>query len=459
MRIAQMTTHVRVAGAATGRPRAARGALPVLALAALLACDTDDILTAEDPDVLTPRTLNDSSALPTVLAGTIGNFQIAFSGGADLANGGHEGQINVTGLFTDELLSSETFPDRIGVDQRTVFPGNGSMGGVFLDLSRARAFAEFGSTRFNEFAPGTADHAEVLNLAGFTYVLFAENYCSGVPFSYLQDDGSVELGSPLTRDETLARAIAKFDSALTFAAAEEDEEQLHLASVGKARALLDLGQYAAAAAAVAAVPLDFEYVIESSDNSARQNNGVWNYTFNTAAFSVPDVEGANGLPFASADDPRVPSAPGGLGFDGTTDFTLQLKYPDRTTGAVLASGVEAQLMVAEAALAGGDAGAWLAALNAPRRSALAAPLPDLADPGDAAARVDLTFQERALWLYLTSHRLGDLRRLVRQYGRDAEAVFPTGEHHKGQYGTDVNLPISGTERNNPNFQQCLDRDA
>lgn len=454
-----MTTHVRFAGAATGRPRTARGALPVLALAALLACDTDDILTAEDPDVLTPRTLNDSSALPTVLAGTIGNFQIAFSGGADLANGGHEGQINVTGLFTDELLSSETFPDRIGVDQRTVFPGNGSMGGVFLDLSRARAFAEFGSTRFNEFAPGTADHAEVLNLAGFTYVLFAENYCSGVPFSYLQDDGSVQLGSPLTRDETLARAIAKFDSALTFAAAEEDDEQLHLASVGKARALLDLGQYAAAAAAVAAVPLDFEYVIESSDNSARQNNGVWNYTFNTAAFSVPDVEGANGLPFASADDPRVPSTPGGLGFDGTTDFTLQLKYPDRTTGAVLASGVEAQLMVAEAALAGGDAGAWLTALNTPRRSALAAPLPDLADPGDAAARVDLTFQERALWLYLTSHRLGDLRRLVRQYGRDAEAVFPTGEHHKGQYGTDVNLPISGTERNNPNFQQCLDRDA
>src|SRR5688500_11112196 len=159
MRIAQMTTHVRVAGAATGRPRAARGALPVLALAALLACDTDDILTADDPDVLTPRTLSDSSALPTILAGTIGNFQIAFSGGADLANGGHEGQINVSGLLSDELLSAETFPDRIGVDQRTVFPGNGSMGGVFLDLSRARAFAEFGSTRFNQFAPGSADHA------------------------------------------------------------------------------------------------------------------------------------------------------------------------------------------------------------------------------------------------------------------------------------------------------------
>ena len=455
-----MTTHARFAGAAAGRPGAARGALLTLAaLATLLACDTDDILTAEDPDVLTPRTLNDSSALPTVLAGTIGNFQIAYSGGADLSNGGHEGQINVAGLFTDELLSAETFPDRIGVDQRTVFPGNGSMGGVFLDLSRARAFAEFASTRFLEFAPGSADHAEVLSIAGFTYVLFAENYCSGVPFSYLQDDGSVELGTPLTRDETLTLAVAKFDSALTFAAAAEDEEQLHLASVGKARALLDLGRPADAAAAVADVPLDFEYVVESSDNSTRQNNGVWNYTFNSSSFSVSDVEGGNGLPFASAEDPRVPSAPGGVGFDGTTDLILQLKYPDETSGAVLASGVEAQLIIAEAALAAGDVAGWLAALNAPRRGALAAPLPDLVDPGDAVGRLDLTFQERAYWLYLTSHRLGDLRRLVRQYGRDAESVFPTGEHHKGQYGTDVNLPISGTERNNPNFQQCLDRDA
>jgi len=218
-----MTTHARFAGAAAGRPGAERGALLALAaLATLLACDTDDILTAEDPDVLTPRTLDDSSALPTVLAGTIGNFQIAYSGGADLSNGGHEGQINVAGLFTDELLSAETFPDRIGVDQRTVFPGNGSMGGVFLDLSRARAFAEFASTRFLEFAPGSADHAEVLSIAGFTYVLFAENYCSGVPFSYLQEDGTVELGTPLTRDETLTLEILGLVQVIHAAKALED---------------------------------------------------------------------------------------------------------------------------------------------------------------------------------------------------------------------------------------------
>ncbi|MDX1577459.1 MAG: hypothetical protein R3266_03200, partial [Gemmatimonadota bacterium] len=77
-------------------------------------------------------------------------------------------------------------------------------------------------------------------------------------------------------------------------------------------------------------------------------------------------------------------------------------------------------------------------------------------------RVDLHFEERAYWLWLTGHRLGDLRRLVRQYGRAEDDVFPTGAYFKvqaGDYGDDVNLPVPFDEENNPNFQACLDRDA
>ena len=65
-----------------------------------------------------------------------------------------------------------------------------------------------------------------------------------------------------------------------------------------------------------------------------------------------------------------------------------------------------------------------------------------------------------MWLYLTGHRLGDLRRLIRQYGRTANAVFPTGNLPSplaGTYGNDVNLPIPFDERNNPKFNGCLDR--
>ena len=69
--------------------------------------------------------------------------------------------------------------------------------------------------------------------------------------------------------------------------------------------------------------------------------------------------------------------------------------------------------------------------------------------------MDLLFKERAYWLYLTAHRTGDQRRLVRQYGRSIASVYPSGPYFKGgSYGTDYVLPVSADERNNPNFQGC-----
>ena len=64
--------------------------------------------------------------------------------------------------------------------------------------------------------------------------------------------------------------------------------------------------------------------------------------------------------------------------------------------------------------------------HAPTGRTLDELLPPLADPGSARARQDLLFRERGFWMYLTSHRLGDLRRLVRQYGRPVAEVFPAG---------------------------------
>ena len=90
----------------------------------------------------------------------------------------------------------------------------------------------------------------------------------------------------------------------------------------------------------------------------------------------------------------------------------------------------------------------------------------LVDPVDPAARVDMMFRERAFWLYLTDHRMGDLRRLVTQYGRSASAVFPGGGGAQyvvdgvpkgGVFGNDVNLPIPSDELNNPKFTACIDR--
>jgi len=70
------------------------------------------------------------------------------------------------------------------------------------------------------------------------------------------------------------------------------------------------------------------------------------------------------------------------------------------------------------------------------------------------------FHERAFWMYLTGHREGDLRRLIRQYGFAATSVFPIGVDVNGiAYGPDVNFSISEDEDNNPNFHGCTNRSA
>jgi hypothetical protein len=76
------------------------------------------------------------------------------------------------------------------------------------------------------------------------------------------------------------------------------------------------------------------------------------------------------------------------------------------------------------------------------------------------------FRERAFWLYGTGHRLGDLRRLVRWYGRDQAQVFPVGTYVNGgasslvsTYGTDVDYPIGLVETGNSRFHGCLNAGA
>jgi hypothetical protein len=446
-----ITNHARTCGVAT------RGVwLGALLLAA--ACNPNQALDVKDIDVVSPGQLNDKSALPTLRNGVLSTFQLAFSGGADLANGGHEGQATMSGLLGDEFLNAESFPDRISVDQRDIIPSNLSLVALFLDLSRARATADFASSQYNKLDAGADGQSEVLSLAGFSYVLFGENYCSGVPFSTIDAGGNITYGDPQTRDAVLQIAVAKFDSAITIATSQEDADLANLASVGKARALLDLNQPDAAATAAADVPSSFQYLVRSSSNSLRQNNGIWNYTANTFAFSVPNREGGNGLPYVTANDPRLDVVvTGQLGFDRATPFKLQLKYPDLQSSVVLASGIEARLIQAEAQFRAGTPGPAMATLNSLRAFA---GLDPLADPGSDVERTNLLFSERAFWTWGTAHRLGDMRRLVRQYSRPQETVFPVGEYHKGgAYGSDVNFPVSSDERNNPKFTGCIDRSA
>ena len=449
------------------------------------------ILDVSNPDVVFPSSLDDPAALPTIRAGAIGDFGIAYSGsGAQGSGGTTEGQILLGGMLADELINTETFPDRILADARQPQIESGTLQTVFRNLHKARRSAEVAARKFRQFADTTVDAglSEMLSLAGFTYVFFTENYCSGVPFSTVNADGSFTFGGPLTRQQVLDTAITRFNQALAAANALDTStagrkttrtNRISLAAVGKARALLDAGQFNAADAAVTGVATTFNYLIQHDLNTTRQNNGVYNGMFKFKRYGVPDsAEGLVGLPWRTVADPRTPVFRRVLttstgpkpetGFDNVTPQYNQSRYMDEKASVSLATGAEARLISAEAALQRGDTAGMLTLLNALRASppsyflnagAPLAALTPLPAPVGVTAAVNLLFSERARWLWLTSHRLSDLRRLERQYARPDNQVFPTGPYFKSglQYGTAVNYPVPIDELNNPKFQQCLDR--
>jgi starch-binding outer membrane protein, SusD/RagB family len=424
-------------------------------LAALAGCDPSQILKVPNPDAILPGQLETKQALGALKNAAFSQFQIAYSGAGDLSNFGHEGHINLTALLSDEFVDVETFSTRLQIDARRASPGNLTLQEAFVDIAQARAIADKADAQYNKFAPDSIDHGPVLALGGYTYVLFAEAWCEGVPVSTLNDNGTVTYGVPLTRQQLLDTAIAHFDSAIAIAKANADTETINLASIGKARALVDSNDYASAAAAVASVPVSFVFDIGASTNSSVENNGIWQYTYSFPGFSVGDLKGTNGLPFVSSGDPRityVDQGPGAGAGGQAYPFYQQTLYPAQTTPIPLATGIEAQLIIAENQLKTG--GTWLATLNALRTGVPG--LAPLTDPGTPAARVSMLFQERAFWMYLTAHRLGDMRRLVRQYGRAVNTVYPIGVSESNiPYGTDTQFQISELEQNNPNFRGCL----
>jgi len=440
-------------------------------VAALLLAACSSLLDVNDPDVINPPDVQNADGAVGAYNGGLGDF--AFANDGD--NGGTEGQILVSGVMSDEYTDVETFPTRIEYDSRAIDERNTTLRDVYFNLHKARVALEGAVGALQQYAPTPNSRiGEMLALSGFTYVYFAENYCSAVPFSQRLPDGSIQNGTPMSTKAILARALSRFDSALvvtaTLSAASDSAARRivrTLAAVGRGRALLDSGDFAGAAAAVAAVPTNFVYTTFHSTATDRQKNGV--FVFNnqaplgTARFSVADVEGTNGLNFRSAADPRVQDTLAGKGFDNTSPLFVLKKYASQTSPVHVADGVEARLIAAEAQLQA-DGPGMVTSLNALRADVnnnggftLAA----LPDPGTQVGREDLLFRERAFWLFATGHRWGDLRRLARPlaqggYARADSTVFPTGTytHTNTVYGKNTELPVTFDERNNPNFTGC-----
>jgi hypothetical protein len=393
--------------------------------------------------------------------------------------GNFSGLLLNSDLFTDEFSASR--PSRSRRNDADARHSRGEYDNVgtspLSTMLLARSSLLIATQGLRQYEPDTAQYkaGEAFALVGYIELLIAEDYCDGITLDRALPKGGVVFGHPLTADSLLHVAMMHFDSAL--ATAHGNALVSNLAHLGIARAHVNLGQFTEAATAAAQVPTGFVYNTELGISSGVSYPNLYALPFvrtSCVDANVSDGEGGNGLNFVSARDPRllIDSVPGRTCDGGTWYYPV--KFGTASTLVPLATGVEARLIEAEAALNAKDTVTWANDLNALRAAAPTTYLHTSAMPAlsadstlgaDSVTRVSVHFRERAFWLFGTGTRLPDLRRLIRQYGRDAEAVFPTGPYRGGtmtelpRYDGDVNfiLPTldSGAETENPYYQGCL----
>jgi hypothetical protein len=464
-----MTSYKRIPTAATWR-WAAVASLAVVALA----CTPSEALDVTDPDIINPTDVQSAAGANAVRVGAIGRLTAATSGGSSNS----EGLFLLSGLLADEWINGDSFIARQEVDQRVITTANTFLTDVDRMLQRARLSAQQATQLLRQFNPGgpAADVAEMYFVEAYVENTIGEHYCNGLIFSDVVN-GVEQYGSPVTDAAAFARALAHADSglALITGTAASDLKIRNALNVVKARILTNLNRQADAAAAVTGVPTSFSYV--NLQGQTVLDNAIWSYNNVARRYTISNNEGGNGLNYATANDPRIPSCLGGDAKctangvtlrgrdDGTQPVTIQLIWPTRDASVSIASGVEARMYEAEAAYKAGNNALFIQKLNQARTEGGVAGLAaNLTDPGSNTAREDLLFRERAFWLFGRGYRVGDMRRLIRQYNRPATSVFPTGAWHKGgNYGSDVNFPVPQAETNNPNLSgqtnTCIDRNA
>ena len=393
------------------------------------------------------------------------------------------------GLLTDELESNQTGASVGEILNNPAAPTGGLLDARILpelineaatsthaddDYSQLQGIRgsvnqALGALAAYDSAAPPALRGELYALKGYAEILLADLFCSGVPLSTLNFQGDFTYHAGSTTQQVYQDAVSQEDSALALTSANDTLQ--NLARVLKGRALLDLGGQSVAQAAqvVAAVPDGFQYQLAIQWNP--HGNAV--NLLNQSA-TISDYEGGTGLPFVSGGDPRVANSAIECPGDATS-CPVPLVFPARynTDGYsqfTVADWIEARLIQAEAALqANPHDPTWLTPLNHLRQTATVpgqtGTLTTLTDPGDSpgdTARVNVLFRERAFWLFLTGHRQGDLRRLIRQDGRRQDQVYPTGPYlapGAQLYGNDVTAPVPAREYTNPLFHGCIDRGA
>ena len=409
-------------------PRAVTRTIAGVALLAASAACTDKFVTVTNPNVIDAATVDPTSGAATLALSAQQNYVTAL------------GLLSVYGgWFTEEANVSDTFPTRNEFGFRIISDLNTSLNpDVWAPISRAAASAKTVLDLTLPTPTTNINLARAATFRGFAILQMATDFCTI----------ALSSGPELTTAVALDSAIFWFGKGIDVGKANGTADGIALANaalVGRARAKLQKGDKAGAAADAAAVPTGFQYDLRYTDDLSNRNrlsNSQYIYTFDRSSISV--------APWYRTSDPRVPyltpaqtklspqdAVPGG--------FYQQMKFPGYAASMRLASRVEADYIAAEA----GDATAQLALINA-RRIATGATA--YAGATDAASVLKELYNQRAFEFYLEGRRVADFRRSPASVTSMTPAGSPYFKPGYGNVGTQTCYPLPRVERdNNPNM--------
>lgn len=403
--------------------RTAAGAALVVAAAC-----SDKFVEVTNPNVIDAATVDPTSGATTLALSAQQNFATAMGWMA-----------LYSGWFTEEANVSDTFPTRNEFGFRLITDLNGSLSSeVWSPISLAAASAKTVMDLTLPNPTSNINYARAATFRGFAILEIANDFCTG----------ALSSGPELTTAQLLDSAIVYFTKGVDIGKAVGTTDGTNLSNaslVGRARAKLQKGDKAGAAADAAAVPAGFNFNLQMTDdlsNRTRLSNRLYQYTFDRSSVSV--------APWYR-NDPRVTfKAPGVSKLQGQDavpgGFYEQTKFSAYNAPLRLASKLEADYITAET----GDATAQTTFINARRASAgLAA----YAGATDAASLLKELMNQKAFDFYLEGKRLADFRRNPTAI---ASMTAAGGTYFKPGYSTVGNqtcYPLPRTERdNNPNMK-------
>jgi hypothetical protein len=414
-----------------------------LVLATLSAgCGDIFSLKQENPSQLTADAVYTPANAQLVVNGVIADFECAFSrfalGGAIL-----------TDEFTDALQNTELYD----LDRRTTTPSSSYAGGcggvqnpgIYTSLSTARGVGDVAYEKLEGWTDAEVPNrtrlmGQVAAYTAYSLVLLGEAMCSA----------AINVGPEMTPAQLYAEAITRFDKAITAATTAGDNTTLNLAKMGKARALQNTGNLAAAATEVAAIPVTFVVNMSTDATNPRRQNLFFVHTVMNSYSSV-DPSFRN-LTLEGNPDPRVRVTDSGrAGTAAQTRIWTADKYPAVTTAIPITKYAEAQLIIAEARVAANDLNGAATAINNARNSGGRTGMPAYSAAGQSAAQVlAQIIEERRREFFLEGHRMGDIRRFNLALTPAAGTAYAQGG---GTYGDQRCFLLPAIERNNnPNLK-------